>query len=560
MKKIISKIIAILTIIYFLGLIIVPVSEMAVEYKDIITFGNARNLSVISTTVQNTNSKLKNKFVLDKSEYSAEYKEYLKLSDEEKSKLGVIPNMYDILIDASIFEKNNNFVGAGNLPSSYTLTSADVDNDGTIDINVETYRNLPMKIKDQEQENLCWAFASLNSLETNLYLNGYKDENGQLWDYSEEHVNYCGIFGTDCNGQKIVDDRDVYDGGNFVHFLIYNMDNYPFFSGRGYGTVLEEEAPYGEDYYSQEGYNYLTSLYRRATTCDFEFFAKIDKENGIIKTSNGNYEANEQNIKIVRDAIKQHIVNDGSLYASIDSRKLAWSSDNSQIVLNSTSTVPDHAISIIGWDDNYSKENFPEECRPNSNGAYIAMNSWGDAYGINNIFYISYEDYLVEKEMSGVTDSIIFNPLYLEVTAEPSQTKYFAGETFNTNGLKIEAHYQYDEVNNHQNGEVKDITSLCQIDTTTPLTLDDEFITIQYEDNSTSTINTLRIPITVNEFKLGDINRDTKLTLYDAFTMLRKVITDATLTDMDKKIMDYNNDGKITLYDTFSFLRQIILS
>lgn len=36
-----------------------------------------------------------------------------------------------------------------------------------------------------------------------------------------------------------------------------------------------------------------------------------------------------------------------------------------------------HVIAIVGWDDNYSKDNFNEEHRPPGDGAWIAKNSWG---------------------------------------------------------------------------------------------------------------------------------------------------------------------------------------
>ena len=36
-----------------------------------------------------------------------------------------------------------------------------------------------------------------------------------------------------------------------------------------------------------------------------------------------------------------------------------------------------HVISIVGWDDNYSKDNFNEGHRPPGDGAWIAKNSWG---------------------------------------------------------------------------------------------------------------------------------------------------------------------------------------
>ena len=51
---------------------------------------------------------------------------------------------------------------------------------------------------------------------------------------------------------------------------------------------------------------------------------------------------------------------------------------------------PNHDIVIIGWDDNYSAENFGHKCP--GNGAFICQNSWGDKFGDDGVFYVSYYD------------------------------------------------------------------------------------------------------------------------------------------------------------------------
>ena len=95
--------------------------------------------------------------------------------------------------------------------------------------------------------------------------------------------------------------------------------------------------------------------------------------------------------------IKNHIQNNGSVMTSI---KAGGSFINSSNISNSTGTVRrgvgnygDHGVSIIGWDDSYSKSNwdeFEENYRPKSNGAWIASNSWGTESPNNGLIYISY--------------------------------------------------------------------------------------------------------------------------------------------------------------------------
>ena len=76
--------------------------------------------------------------------------------------------------------------------------------------------------------------------------------------------------------------------------------------------------------------------------------------------------------------------------------------------------MADHQVTIIGWDDNYDITNFNEKNRPSTPGAYIVLNSWGEEFGENGAYYISYEDALIERGILGVvsTTDIEYDNIY----------------------------------------------------------------------------------------------------------------------------------------------------
>ena len=65
----------------------------------------------------------------------------------------------------------------------------------------------------------------------------------------------------------------------------------------------------------------------------------------------------------------------------------------------------EHGVTIVGWDDTYSKDNFAEGAKPSTDGAYIILNSYGENCFDKGYMYISYEDYFIESEIYVIKNS-----------------------------------------------------------------------------------------------------------------------------------------------------------
>lgn len=421
--------------------------------------------------------------------YSEAYIEYLQLSDEEKAEIGAIPRKYDVPLDMlyenenkNIFKKllaKANIVGEVNetIPSSYILTTEDTNNDGTIDskdIKVDTYGGIKILVGNQGEEGLCWDFAAMKSLETNLSINGKYNEEGNPYDFSELHVDYL-------TSKLLEGDRALHSGGSFS-----DLSNY---MKKGYGVVWEEEVPYESDYSTISEFKYLNSLLPKAvvkaegTKKGFVNFPTINKKTRTYS---------DETLSNFRNTVKKHIMENGSIYASIYSK--GCQVYNGIYVLNNKTYDTNHAISIIGWDDDFSKENFPESCRPQKDGAYIALNSWGKNWGNNGMFYISYEDITVEREMCGIDNSDILNVLSIKVTKEPDNKIYKNGDTFDSTGMVIEA--------TDKNGNKKIVTNYKVTPEIVRTT--NKYVTITYTEGKDTRTVTQEIKVYTDKYKCGD--------------------------------------------------------
>lgn len=306
---------------------------------------------------------------------SEDYRNYLELSDEEK-KNTMEPRKYDIPKTQSNITNPLRFTRRlrALAETKYSLKDIIPEN---------------MIIKNQEKTGSCWTFASLGALESNLALMDYKNgKSVTVYDYSERHMEYATSKTFKDGINEAGFNREVGSGGAFSIARAYLTN--------GTGAISEKEM----EFENNENKIDISNIQNKTV---------ITQVNDIIEYPS--YKTTDDTTQI-KQQIKEQIKNYGGVYASIHGAQLSetecYNNKTGAIYCdNSTSFKRNHAILIVGWDDDYSKENFMEGRRPKNNGAWIIKNSWGTEFRVTLVEmkeYI-YNNFENEREKQGWTNA-----------------------------------------------------------------------------------------------------------------------------------------------------------
>ena len=204
-----------------------------------------------------------------------------------------------------------------------------------------------------------------------------------------------------------------YDLRNDINIKVENQKDKPWCSKYAYVKMVETylQKTKGLNYNLSEGYlNYSLKLGNSFMSGEYVLesdFPNIDYQVTETNTKKFNKATEKAVIKNVElylndvdnNKIKEYIMNYGSIELSIMNTDNQWNKYNGGIYhkdMGNISPNTAHAVSIIGWDDNYSRNNFVYE-KPQNDGAWLVLNSWGDNWGNKGTAWISYEDYFGVK-------------------------------------------------------------------------------------------------------------------------------------------------------------------
>lgn len=333
--------------------------------------------------------------------YTENYIAYIELSEDEKEEVDVIPEKFEELTSMISEDEASSLysIDTDDIPSSFDLregnSSLDID---AIEIGVE----------NQRSTGICYAYATLTSAETYISKYFLIDE-----DFSELHLAVLSSQGSGGNFTSSYNNylRKAY--GPIDETYLSSEDIYEKYKNSTASTeetliyeyCIDDDA-IGEDELTT-AQTYATNLY----TDDLDYYV-MDYVSFSITGAKKSDSTYDETIEETRNNIKLQIMEYGSVTTYIDIGTAKYNTINGYTTLyvseDSKDDTIDHAVSIIGWDDDFSKENFadPEtEEQPEEDGAFLVLNSWGSTWGAqkDGTFWVSYEDYFIESSIYGIT-------------------------------------------------------------------------------------------------------------------------------------------------------------
>ena len=205
-------------------------------------------------------------------------------------------------------------------------------------------------VKNQGMHGTCWAHAAMGSLESGILVH-----EGTAEDFSEN--NLVNLHGWDLGFD---------DGGNSEMAMAYFL--------RWDGPAEESEDPYpapGESTPAAPSRHVQNVLFVPGKTDPYD-----------------------------NDAIKEAVLEHGALYVSYRHGYDYYNARTHAYYYPGTGLANSgHAVCVVGWDDEYPKENFvtKKTSAPAGDGAYLVRNSWGADWGDGGYYWVSYHDNFFAK-------------------------------------------------------------------------------------------------------------------------------------------------------------------
>ncbi|MBR6414372.1 MAG: SH3 domain-containing protein [Oscillospiraceae bacterium] len=233
-------------------------------------------------------------------------------------------------------------------------------------------------VRNQSPYGTCWAHATIAAVETSMVKNGViNKETGKpattSLNLSESHLAWF--------TRTYAYDKLGLLSGDYVSATANNYLNTGGWPEEACYTLMRWEGPASETNSALAYWN--VSPYGLDASYAYNYDVAHITDSIWIPTAN-------------RDAVKEGIMKYGAAVVCYyhDFNLDCYNAYTAAYCLKNSPHGDNinHAVAIVGWDDNYPKSNFASAYGPSMNGAWIVKNSWGAGWGDRGYFYLSYED------------------------------------------------------------------------------------------------------------------------------------------------------------------------
>lgn len=234
-------------------------------------------------------------------------------------------------------------------------------------------------VKNQNPYGTCWAHAMCGAVETSMKQTGKIEQEEDLSEWQLAYFTY----------HPVVDSLGGLAGDSFLTLSGACLD-----VGGNQQIATYRVATWAglasEKQYSEISYDNLKKQMRE--TDSYELQDEYCYNRNLIYLRDSYWIDSSD-----REQIKKLLMVYGACAASYCSEAKYYNpkgngvSQEPKAYYNPNRVSTNHAVMIVGWDDEFSRENFGES-KPEGDGAWLCKNSYGTEWGNDGFFWISYED------------------------------------------------------------------------------------------------------------------------------------------------------------------------